>query len=138
LQIPCVQRGLEMKILLVEDEEFLAENLIDYLSQLEKAQIMHANNAENAFEMLNNDEFDLIIADLHLPDSPDGKWLADLPTHHTIQKVIIISSYSIPLEVQNKSGICIQEYLEKPFDVHKLYSQVEEIMIKWCNNNTGG
>jgi DNA-binding NtrC family response regulator len=119
-----------MKILLVEDEEFLADNLIEYLSRLEKVQIMHANNAEDAFEMLNDDAFELIIADLNLPDSQDCMWLTNLPTHHTIQKVIIISSYSIPIEVQNDPRIYIQEYLEKPFDVQKLYSQVEEIMTQ--------
>jgi len=55
-----------MKILLVEDNKTIGSNITKYL-ELEKHEVMWAENGLYAFEVLKHHEFDVIILDIMLP-----------------------------------------------------------------------
>ena len=55
-----------MKILLVEDNKTIGNNIKKYL-ELEHNEVMRAENGLYAFELLKHHEFDVIVLDLMLP-----------------------------------------------------------------------
>ena len=55
-----------MKILLVEDNKTIGNNIKKYL-ELEHNEVMRAENGLYAFEILKHHEFDVIVLDLMLP-----------------------------------------------------------------------
>ncbi len=110
-----------MKILVIEDEAFFAENLCNYIyRQNENVQIKNATSAKEALECLIQNSFDLVIADIRLPDTQGDEWLLKIGEISIGQKVIIISSYELSDKVLHSGNINIIKYFEKPFDLEEI------------------
>ena len=57
-----------MKILLVEDHEFLAQITRSQLREIHDHEVAHAFTAAAALELASQAKFDLVLLDLNLPD----------------------------------------------------------------------
>ena len=80
-----------MKLLLVEDHQELAANMISFLTK-ENYICEWVKTVTLAKEMLEMFEYDVVLLDLTLPDHSGLHLLEYIKKHHISSKVIIISA----------------------------------------------
>ncbi len=121
------------KILVVEDDQNL-RNGLEMLLKTRGYEVKTAENGAKALDMLRKEDFDLIIADLIMPEL-DGMELLRIARKmcpHT--SFIVITAYgTVESAVEAmKLGAC--DYILKPFKIDEVYSKVlkalEEVKIR--------
>ncbi len=122
-----------MNILIIEDQKFLAENLCLYLQMRTNFDVQYVTSAQKALNLLDSQQYRLIISDLKLRDSAQGEWLRKVGQRYRGQHALIISSEPIPDNLAEEYNINIIAYFEKPFDVAELTNFIvnfysEEVM----------
>jgi two-component system response regulator AtoC len=109
------------KILIVDDEEFIRQNL-DRILKEERYRTAVAENGNEALELLKEAPFDLVFLDLRLPDISGLEVLKKIRESDPDLLVIVMTGYaSVESAVEAlKSGA--YDYIKKPFkaDVIKL------------------
>jgi DNA-binding NtrC family response regulator len=116
-----------MNILVIENEEFLAENLCQYLKKIENLNIEYVTSAKKALQFLSQQTYDLVISDLWLPDSKSDEWLLEVGRINPGQNLVIISSYPIPKRISTSDQLNIIGYFEKPFDMKIIVNLINHL-----------
>lgn len=116
-----------MNVLLIENEKFFAENLCNYLKSSTKINIQHATKIKNALSLLSKKKFDLVVSEIRLPDSANDDWLLEIGKLNPKQKLIIMSSYHLPNNLNLSDKLNIIGYYEKPFDVKIIANLIQQL-----------
>lgn len=112
------------KILIVEDEKDLAENLRDLLEALGYVVVKVFDQAEFVLEYLENEIVDLILMDVMIKGSMDGIELTEaIKKSHPIP-VVFITAFSDQGVLERISKGKYEGYLLKPFSLQALKSAV--------------
>jgi DNA-binding NarL/FixJ family response regulator len=102
------------KVLIVEDEQLIAESLIDLLKPLPEYDVIGtAVTAEQAFAYAERDRPDIAIVDVHLSSALDGVTLAIELSHRYDTTTIFITGN--PQTVFNRAWEFRHSVLAKPF-----------------------
>ena len=112
--------GRNMKILIIDDEEFFIENLAQYLKKEIPAEISYISRAEEALILLEKEKFDLVICDQNLPHQVEGELVLKIHQLVPHQKFIIISviaEHELPKSIRENKKLQIVAYFEKPFNI---------------------
>lgn len=115
------------KILLVEDEALLVENLKKNLNQ-QGYIVDSAQDGEEALYLLHEFEYDLIILDLGLPKKPGLEVLEQIRTEQNPTPVLILTarnSWQERVEGLKKGA---DDYLGKPFHFEELIARIEVLL----------
>lgn len=108
------------RILLVEDDIWLAELYKDILETEESCEVLHASNAEEALNLLDeNDDVRLIILDMILAHHNGIEFLHEVASHSDLNvlPVIVLSSvykHDFAMSDQRWGQYGVKEYLYKP------------------------
>lgn len=117
-----MQEGVKMKILIVDDEQNIRQQMKKFL-MLEKLDAVCAENGESAQRLICRTMFDAVLLDLRMPGMSGMDLLSWIRKQGFRMPVIMISAYGeISDAVQALKGGA-QDYVVKPFDP-------EEIIIK--------
>lgn len=120
-----------MKILLVEDNETIAKAL-KYALEQEKYKVIRAENIKETLQCL-NEEIDLIILDVSLPDG-DGFDLYE----KTIKKLNIPTIFLTAKDEENDiiKGLELgaEDYITKPFSAKELIVRMKKILLRQKKN----
>jgi DNA-binding NtrC family response regulator len=108
-----------MNVLVIENEQFLAENICQFLQQCGH-EIEHVTRVHDALNLLSYRPFDLVLSDIQLPDAPTDEWLLEIGKLIPSQKVIVMSSHKLPDKIKKSKTLNIVGYFEKPFDINQL------------------
>lgn len=127
-------RRLMMKILLVEDEKMLSSVICKGLKKLGYA-VDSAYDGEEALELIEINQYDLVILDLNLPKVGGIEVLKTLRKDKKQLKVLILSARN---QVEDKvigfdEGA--NDYLAKPFDFDELTARVRNL-LRWSFTQT--
>ncbi|WP_428329396.1 response regulator transcription factor [Mucilaginibacter sp.] len=112
-----------MKILIIEDEKALLENISNYFN--EDGNICESCQSLNsAIEKLSNYEYDCILLDIGLPDGEGFEILDYLKDKQRNEAVLIISARNSLDDKINGLNIGADDYLTKPFHLAELKARV--------------
>ncbi|RZK56006.1 MAG: response regulator transcription factor [Pedobacter sp.] len=115
------------KILLVEDEPFLAKVIEDSLVQ-KNYQVIYANDGKKAYNLFLNGKVDLLILDVMLP-AVDGftlaKQIRKIDDHTPILFLTAKTTTNDLVEGYKSGG---NDYLKKPFSLDELFLRVDELL----------
>ena len=119
----------EAKILIVEDEEDLAENLADLL-ELEGYTTKICLSGEEALEEIKTSLPDIALLDIQLPEIDGIELLRRLKELQPTLPVVMVSASS-----QRGMGEKIKEYgadgmIMKPYDQDELLQFIEELLTR--------
>ncbi|WP_113663883.1 response regulator transcription factor [Pedobacter nanyangensis] len=124
-----------MKILVVEDEELLRENIIDYLKS-EGNVCDIAANFDAADEKIALYDYDCILLDLTLPDGDGLKLLQLLKKQDRGEGVIIITARGSVDQRIEGLALGADDYLVKPFHLSELSARVMAVVRRrWFSGN---
>jgi len=114
-----------MKIALIEDEIYL-NDAIKMLLEYEDG--FYVDSYKNIKDFLKNikEHYDLIIADINLPD---GNFLQELAKYKIAEnsKVIIISSYGELENLKKAFDLGAEDFIKKPFEYEELILRIKRL-----------
>ncbi|MCW5620469.1 MAG: response regulator [Burkholderiales bacterium] len=126
---PSTSRSLDCSVLLVEDNQALADATKPILESL-GCKVRHASSADRAWEIIrrNPQEFDVVLSDIVMPGTMDGLTLAreamrDYPGLH----VVLMTGYAAQLS--NAAQLKV-DVLPKPCSPQMLESALARVMAR--------
>lgn len=115
-----------MKILVVEDNEELAQNMIDYL-QREGYVSELASNYKEAIDKLSSFAYDSVVLDIMLPDGNGLQLLAYIKLQKLKSGVLIVSAKNALDDKVSGLELGADDYLTKPFHLPELNARLRAI-----------
>jgi len=124
----------KVKILVVEDEIVIADNICDILDELGYEVFEPAINYTEALELLEAEKPDLAMLDIQLAGAKDGIDLAwKIKEDHDIP-FIFLTSNADPRTVERAKKLTPPAYLIKPFVKEDLYAAIELALYNHYGN----
>ena len=118
-----------MKILLVEDEKTLSSIISKGLKKLSYA-VDSAFNGQEALDLFNVNDYDLIILDINIPKIDGFEVLKIIREFDNQIKIIILSAKNMVQDKVLGLDLGANDYLEKPFDFLELEVRIRNL-LRW-------
>lgn len=114
------------KILLVEDDAMIASG-IKYALEMEGYEATHVTNTNDAFATINNNDYDLAILDMQLPDGTGFDVSDKLNTTSTaiIFLTVVDEENNIVKAFDNGAA----DYVVKPFRIRELLARIKRTLL---------
>lgn len=130
------------KILLLEDDIWLAEILCEYLEE-NGFVVEHCDNATSALNLAYEKNFDIWILDVKVPQGSDFESRTQLPGFELLQSLreanklvpcIFITSLSSIQDVQSGYIAGCDDFLKKPFELMELKLRIQTLLKRVFSN----
>ncbi|WP_022851993.1 response regulator transcription factor [Limisalsivibrio acetivorans] len=117
-----------MRILLVEDDVDLAENVIDYLEFADWS-VDYAMNGESAVEFAHANKYDAVVLDINLPGI-DGFEVCRILRRQMRLNIPVIMLTARTMLTDKLEGFesGTDDYLPKPFELAELKARIEALV----------
>jgi DNA-binding response OmpR family regulator len=124
-------------ILMIEDDVRLAEMVASYLRQAGFA-VSHREDGATGIAALRQEQADLILLDLMLPDG-DGldvfRKIRALPTASAQTPVIMLTAKGDPMDRVVGLEIGAEDYVSKPFEPRELLARIRVVLRRGATGN---
>ena len=117
------------KILLLEDDTILAETLIE-LFEAEEYEIVHANNGEKVLEYTYNQNFDIYLFDVNVPNIDGFELLKQLRSSGDTTPTIFLTALNDIKSFTKGFDVGADDYVKKPFDFDELIVRIHSLLKK--------
>ena len=117
-----------MSILLVEDNESIAEGLV-YAFKMNNYHLYYKTTMKDAIEYLNNNTPELIILDVSLPDG-NGFSLYEDNIKKSQIPVIFLTARDDEDDIIKGLNLGAEDYMTKPFSTRELLARVNKIILR--------
>jgi len=114
-----------IKVLIVEDEIIIADNISNALESLAYNVLEPAINFTEAINIIENDKPDIAILDVQLSGKKTGIDLAKVIIEKHSFPFIFLTSNSDELTLNEAKQVSPSAYLVKPFSKRELYTSIE-------------
>lgn len=122
-----------MSILLVEDNESIAEGLV-YAFKMNNYHLDYKTTIKDAIEYLNNNTPELIILDVSLPDGNGFNLYEDNIKKSQIP-VIFLTARDDEDDIIKGLNLGAEDYMTKPFSTRELLARVNKIILRNKNSS---
>ncbi|MDN5205619.1 response regulator [Fulvivirgaceae bacterium BMA10] len=127
-----------MNILIVEDELLISEDIATKLKKADYEIVGQVETGEEALEIVNEKEPDLIIMDIHLNGNLDGiETAAKIKEHHNLP-IIYLTDDSRSETLKRAGKTDPENYLVKPFMENQLHAAIELAFQHSSQNQSKG
>lgn len=117
-----------IKVLYVEDDEITLQNMKEILEKL--TDHLHvATNGKEALKILENNEIDLIITDIEMPETNGIELIKTIRRDDLITPIVVQTAYSSTDYLYKCANLNIQAYLTKPIN----FINLKEVLYKILN-----
>ena len=121
------------KILLVEDSDTIIIGL-KYLLETEGFEINIAKNIKDTYKILENENFNLILLDINLPDGKGFSICENLKKNNDIP-IIFLTARDEEKDIVEGLDIGADDYVTKPFRNRELISRINNVLRRYEKNN---
>jgi DNA-binding NtrC family response regulator len=123
---------MKIKLLLVDDEKDFIESLAERL-QLRDFDVSTALNGDDAFNLIREKEFDVIVLDVKMPGKSGIDTLKEIKNINQLSQVIMLTGHATVESAIQGMKLGAYDYIMKPTDteglinlINKAYKIVEE------------
>ena len=116
-----------MRVLVVEDDALLAQGLTHMLSRAGHA-VERAATGTHADLLLTNEEFDLVVLDVGLPDIDGFEVLRRLRQRCSSNKVLVLTARDAVEDRVFGLDLGADDYMTKPFVVNEFEARVRALL----------
>lgn len=124
----------KLKLLYLEDEQDIANELIEILNILNVITI-HAKNYDEAIHFYKSNKFDIIISDIELPGKNGLEFLKEVRIDNTKIPIVITSACSDTDYMLESIELSITRYLIKPISINNLKDTLNKVREILNDNN---
>ncbi len=115
------------KILVIDDEPELLALMMEVLED-EGYQAFSAANGADGIRLNEQENPDLIILDLRMPEMDGIETLRQIRKKDDKVKVVILTGYGSPDTIRDAADLDVSEYLSKPFENDQLVRIISEML----------
>lgn len=115
---------MAQKILVVDDDPELQE-LVGFALRREGYQVRAASDASQGLQMIERENFDLVLLDLMMPGMDGLEMLSRLRARHKDLPVIVMTALTAPDAAIGALRDHASDFLQKPFDMRQLVAAVK-------------
>lgn len=126
----------KVKILIVEDEIVIADNICSTLQKLGYEVLEPAINYSEAIELIESESPDLALLDIQLAGNRDGIDLAWKIKEDYTFPFIFLTSNADPRTIDRAKDLNPPAYLVKPFNKDDLYTSIELALHNYDKSTT--
>ena len=112
------------RILVVEDEEAIAEGLVLNL-QRKEYEVQLASDGQEALDLTLEGSFDLILLDVRLPKVDGFEVCRQIRARNDFTPIVMLTARSQPDDIVYGLKLGADDYLVKPFDLAELLARIE-------------
>lgn len=125
----------QIRILVAEDEPFLKEMLVMVLRD-EDYQVDSATNGKEAWDLINQNKYDLLASDLFMPEMNGIELIIKCQESFPNIKTLLLSGGGKELDAVHGSDSVIYlgktleigDFMKKPYNLNELLSTVDELL----------
>ena len=117
-----------MRVLIIEDEKRLAQNIAQILVEKEKYAVDLSFDGIDGQHMAEGNAYDLIVLDLRLPGKHGLDVLKALRTQGNNTPVLILTACDTPPEIIKGLDCGCDDCLTKPFDIGELVARCKALI----------
>lgn len=125
-----------MRIFVLEDDEAIGIGLL-YTLESEKYEVTLVKTVAEAKKTVENEEFDLYILDLTLPDG-NGYEVCSLIKSKGDLPVIFLTAYDDEINVVTGFELGADDYISKPFRVRELLARIKSVLRRYSKDSADG
>ncbi len=125
----------EVRVLIVEDEPIIAEDISDFLENIDFKSAGIAYDSETAFDMLLNRNPDIALLDITIEGSRNGIEVAQVIRDKYKIPFIFLTSHSDKETLDQAKKTLPYGYIVKPFNEKDLLSSLEMALFRHANEN---
>ncbi|MDA0746593.1 MAG: response regulator [bacterium] len=114
-------------LFVIDDDPFMRSLLADSLSD-EGFTVIVAENGQDALQKINQNEFEIVLLDLSLPDMGGMELLAHISGVSPEAQVIIMTGYPSLESAIDALREGAQDYIVKPFKMHEVQAAVSRAL----------
>jgi two-component system, LytTR family, response regulator LytT len=126
----------EERILIVEDDVSISENIQEILELLGFVNIDVANSANQCVKVIKKNRPDLVFLDIKLKGDKDGIELAEIINQMTEVPIVFVTSYSDPSIIERAKRINPAGFIVKPFNTNDIHAIVEIVLYNKKSKST--
>lgn len=116
-----------MHILLIEDQQKLADNIRQFL-ELEHYAVTVCHDGKEGFEKAMTQDIDLLILDVNLPGMDGYVICTMLREHKKNMPILMLTARTKQQEIVHGLNVGADDYLGKPFDLDELLARVRALL----------
>jgi DNA-binding LytR/AlgR family response regulator len=124
------------KVLIVDDEVFISEQLNTILEDLGYEVTDIAFNTESAINSLHANPPDIAILDINMHGKNQGFEIANYINENLDIPFIFLTSFADEATVKEASKLTPEGYLLKPFNEANIFSTLNIVLNRYTKNNT--
>lgn len=124
-----------MKILLVEDDTTLNQNIKEYLSG-ESCEVITAFDGQIAERLLKKDDYDCVILDINIPHKNGYELCKEYRTYNTTTPVLMLTAFDELEDKVNGFDVGADDYLTKPFYMKELLIRIRSLIKRNHKTNS--
>ena len=118
-----------MNILLIDDDEWIRDSMRIFF-ETEGCQITAIETAEEAFEMIQRQDYDIVICDYKLPGLHGLTFLKEVRQAKPDALTILITAYKTADLVTEAKKIGVHAFIAKPFNSETIEATLGYIMAQ--------
>lgn len=120
---------MKSKILVVDDSPTIRK-FISIALKVKGFEIISASDGMEALELLPNDNVDLVITDLNMPNIDGFNLIERIRTNENYQNtpIIVMSNLSDSEDIQRAINLGANSYIIKPFDQNNITKEVAKYL----------
>lgn len=119
----------QYKILVVDDSRSIIRRLSSILT-MKGYEVRSTTNPVEAYEILENEHFDIVISDIEMPEMNGLDLLRKIKNHNGMVQIIIVTSFITINNVLNTFRYGAINMIFKPFKSKELIDAVQEAVNK--------
>ncbi len=124
-----------IRVLIVEDEPLIAEDIRDCLTNVDYSVSAVAHSMEQAIAALEKELPDLALLDINLGKNMDGLEIAKRINQEYFIPFIFLTSYSNKPVIEKAKVTRPMGYIMKPFNERDLYSSIEIALYNYSQGS---
>lgn len=122
-----------MRILIIEDEKKIAENIKKGIESIPSWTVDLCHNGEDGLHMALNEPYNVIILDLMLPKMDGLDILTHLRKSGKTTPVLILTAKNTEKDIIKGLDYGSDDYLGKPFDMGVLLARIKALVRRYYN-----
>jgi DNA-binding response OmpR family regulator len=123
---PDADEAAPPRILLVDDDEMLRESLREILV-MNQFHVTTAANVPEAIHLIDTEQFDVLLSDLHMPGAGDGFTVISAMRHkHPSAITLLFTGYPALKEAMSAILLQADEILVKPMPIPEMVALIRE------------
>ena len=115
------------RLLVVDDEDALRTVLCSELKS-EGFDVKDAGDGDEAIEILDKDEFDLVLLDIKMPKVNGFDVLKHVKDKHPQTKVVMLTGFADLKNAIESKKLGAEDFVSKPYDLVDLLTTIERVL----------